>query len=702
MSPPPNDPTDPNSPNYGFGDIDADKKVKGLKKLTEATKTFSQNAVAGANKSLTQLSKTAGGVFDAFGEGLDFSITGLIKFALKIDQARAELMKATGAAEGLNAAMKASRKHTRGLAIRMEQLYGFTKVAYENIAAFSEATEESQGAMIGATAALTKLGVAEQTTAKNLNSLTKGLGMTGVEASKVTMDLAKVAKSLGSFMTPGKIAEEFSKALPKLAVYGKGATNEFYKLAGQAKATGLEIGTLLGVAGKFDTFEDAANNTAQLNALLGTQLNSVDMLTASDGERLEMMKESFDQTGKSWEGLDRFEKKQLAQAAGFQDVQKAAQFFGTEMEDLQEAQEAADPALVSQNELNDAMEKGVSTMERWAAMLEGIKFKLIKIIMPHVMKFFTWMTSAPKGKNSPLDNMVKVLLKIGGYFDKYILIPMGEIWDGMSTGSKDTVSMIMGIVLALGPIIGIATTILGIFGAILNIPVLIASALGGVIGYFWDDIQEFWQKMQPYITMLTGYIASKWEELKPIIKLVVDDALAKWEELKPKITKVIDKVMDKWDELKPKITKIMDQLKPLFGKMEDWMTDPIKAAGNLFTKVINQYLIGGINDAIREMWVSSLPNSVIAMLPSPPQLDPLELDTLHEGGPLVGPAKVRSDEYIIMPPANAPAGQVLTPQQMGNTDDKPVTVVINIDGREFVRQTVFPVLNKEFNLQGIG
>lgn len=670
-----------------------EEQLSGMKRLKAA---YEENAAA-----LSNLSGKATGFFSAFG-GLELSISSIISFALEIDNARAAMSKATGGAEGLGSAMAASREHTQGLAIRFEELSQHTTTAYQNIALFSEASVKSQGAMLGATAALTKLGVGAEVTAKNINTMTKGLGMSVEEAAKLNMDIAKVSKSLGSFMTPGKMAQEFSNAAPKLAAYGKDMKQEFFKLASQAKATGMEMSGLLGVAGKFDTFEDAASTTAQLNALMGTQLNSVDLLTASEGERIEMLKESVAASGKSWETMDRFERKALAGALGMTDLAEAGKLFGTSMEDMGEAQEAADPALVKQEELNKAMKKGVSIQEGWAAMLEGIKMKLANVIMPHVMKFFTWMTTAPKGGKSPLDNMVKVLLKIGGYFDKYILIPMGEIWDGMSTGSKDSVSMIMGIVLALGPIIGIATTILGIFGAILNIPVLIASFLGGVIGYFWDDIQDFWSKMQPYITMLTGYIASKWEELKPIIKLVVDDALAKWEELKPKITKLIDKVMDKWDELKPRITKIMDQLKPLFGKMEDWMTDPIKAAGSLFTKVINQYLIGGINDAIREMWVSSLPNSVIAMLPSPPQLDPLELDTLHEGGALVGPAKVRSDEYIIMPPANAPAGQVLTPQQMGNTDDKPVTVVINIDGREFVRQTVFPVLNKEFNLQGIG
>jgi hypothetical protein len=56
---------------------------------------------------------------------------------------------------------------------------------------------------------------------------------------------------------------------------------------------------------------------------------------------------------------------------------------------------------------------------------------------------------------------------------------------------------------------------------------------------------------------------------------------------------------------------------------------------------------------------------------------------------------------VIIPSSNSGTGQVLTPQQAASGGEKPVTVVINIDGREFVKQTVFPVLNKEFNLQGI-
>ena len=166
------------------------------KKLAEKTSKMQElkAATQGVAGSLTNASKSASSFFDAFG-GLDLSIKGIIDFALKIDTARAEMMKATGAAEGLGSAMAASREHIQGLAIRYEELSKHVTTAYQNIAIFSEESKKSQGAMLGATAALTKLGVSGEVTAKNLNSLTKGLGMTGEGASKVTMNLAKVAKS---------------------------------------------------------------------------------------------------------------------------------------------------------------------------------------------------------------------------------------------------------------------------------------------------------------------------------------------------------------------------------------------------------------------------------------------------------------------------------------------------------------------------
>ena len=677
-------------------DIDPKKlaeKASAMDKLAAATK-----GVAG---SLSNVSNAATGFFSAFG-GLDLSISTIISFGLEIDKARAEMAKATGAAEGLGSAMAASREHIQGLAIRYEELSQHTATAYQNIAIFSEASVKSQGAMLGATAALTKLGVGAEVTAKNINTMTKGLGMSVEEAAKLNMDIAKVSKSLGSFMTPGKMAQEFSNAAPTLAAYGKNMEQEFFKLASQAKATGMEMQGLLGVAGKFDTFEDAASTTAQLNALMGTQLNSVDMLTASEGERIEMLKESVAASGKSWETMDRFEKKALAGAVGMSDLAEAGKLFGTSMEDMDEAQEAADPALVKQEELNKSMQKAVSIGEVWEAKLESIKMKLANAIMPHVMRFFTWMTSAPKGQKSPLDHMVDTLLDFVGLVETYIITPFSEFWAMMSEEEQGQVARIMGIVLAIGPIIGALGMVFGILstiGGVFSAMIPVVGAVVAVIGAIFSPVGL----LVAAIVLLGATFYKNWDMIKqeilePFGKFLmqIGGQIQTW-------------LIDKWEQFTqafPKATAAILRMIDIASNALSafWGDFKIGATiiGNFMADMINNSIVVLINDSLSALW-DSLPGPIAKLLPegweTPPQIPPIP--KLHEGGPLLGPAIVKSDEYVIMPPANAPAGQVLTPQQMGNTDDKPVTVVINIDGRQFVRETVFPVLNKEFNLQGI-
>ena len=118
----------------------------------------------------------------------------------------------------------------------------------------------------------------------------------------------------------------------------------------------------------------------------------------------------------------------------------------------------------------------------------------------------------------------------------------------------------------------------------------------------------------------------------------------------------------------------------------------------------NENIIGGLNSVITSVW-DSMPDVVKNFMPEKPAIDEIELTpipTKHDGGALIGPAKIRNDEYVIIPPKGAPAGDVLTPKQASNSGQQPMEMVINIDGREFVRQTVIPTLNKQFNLQGIG
>ena len=708
----------------GIDEKEVEAKASAMNKLKAATQ-----GVAG---SLSNVSNAAAGFFEKFG-GLNLSISSIISFGLEIDKARAEMAKATGAAEGLGSAMAASREHTQGLAIRFEELSRHTTTAYQNIAIFSEASVKSQGAMLGATAALTKLGVGAEVTAKNINTMTKGLGMSGEEAAKLNMDIAKVSKSLGSFMTPGKMAQEFSNAAPKLAAYGKDMKQEFFKLASQAKATGMEMSGLLGVAGKFDTFEDAANTTAQLNALMGTQLNSVDMLTASEGERIEMLKESVAASGKSWETMDRFERKALAGAVGMSDLAEAGKLFGTSMEDMDEAQEAADPALVKQEELNDSMKRGVSIQEGWLAMLEGIKMKLVKKIMPLVMRFFTWMTSAPKGQKSPLDHMVDAMLSFIGLVEEYLIKPFDTFWQSLDEGEQGMTAKIMGIVLALGPIISIVTTIVGVvttvggvFGSIITVVGGVFSAIGTVVGIVMSlggaifGVIQFalgvvaaivgWPvTIALALAALVSFVMFYWEEISALTEEYVIGPFNKIYQivgsLPAQFPRIFAALSIAWTKFKTLLSNGWQWLKDLFSTAGDIIAAPfIFAFGevkNVVVSIIN-WLIDKLNFVFSGM-LSMVPDVVLNMLDMTQGDNLIEpMAELHQGGTLAGPAKIKNDEYVIIPPKGAAPGEVMTPQQMGNTDSNPVTVVINIDGREFVRQTVMPALNKEFNLQGIG
>jgi hypothetical protein len=123
-------------------------------------------------------------------------------------------------------------------------------------------------------------------------------------------------------------------------------------LSSIAKTTGIEINTLTSIAARFDTFEDAASSVAKLNAILGgAYFNSIQMLNASEEQRLYLLRAGLDATNRSWESLGRWEKKAFAASAGFKDMGIAAAFFTGNMSKVEELTRLQEQQADSQRRL---------------------------------------------------------------------------------------------------------------------------------------------------------------------------------------------------------------------------------------------------------------------------------------------------------------------------------------------------------------
>tara|TARA_Y100000593_G_scaffold37807_1_gene73270 strand:- start:21 stop:2234 length:2214 start_codon:yes stop_codon:yes gene_type:complete len=216
------------------------------------------------------------------------------------------------------------------------------------------------------TAGMQKFGIDATGT---FNTATLAMGMSANEAGDLALQLFAVGDALGPRMR-ATINKDFGPAMSTLAAYtNKRAIAVFQKLAAQAQATGMQIGELLGVAAQFDTYEGAAEAVGRLNSMLGGDyLNSIQMLRATEAERIDLMRQSISMSGRNFSDLDRFQKKAVAASVGITDLAKAFQVFGTEQEKL--------------DALSDKAEKAGMTLEQFQARMKAVntvmqRFKVI-------------------------------------------------------------------------------------------------------------------------------------------------------------------------------------------------------------------------------------------------------------------------------------------------------------------------------------
>lgn len=326
-----------------------------LKQLNEQFKQFSKNTGEGfaraqtlkneifglsgtANKLTSLLPKTADG-FAGFAQGMKLSdiaggllkktvgafVNQTIELAKAQDAAISSFRRATGATAEYNVEITQIERRNFAAGVSAAEAGKAFETLFSEFSAFTQMAPETRAALADTTALLSELGVSAGTTAAILDQATRATGMSAEQSRDLLLDLAGTAQALGVPMS--KLAQDFESSFGELAKYGTQAIEVFKGLEVQAKNSGLAVSQLINIAGKFDTFDSAGQAVGRLNAILGgPYLNSIDMLNATEEERIEILRRSTDAAGVQFEALNRFEQQAIAAAMGTS-VEEAQRLF---------------------------------------------------------------------------------------------------------------------------------------------------------------------------------------------------------------------------------------------------------------------------------------------------------------------------------------------------------------------------------------
>jgi len=248
----------------------------------------------------------------------------------------------------------------RHMIIGMESVRDATIDLSKNMKDFNDLNKEQQTELVNFTSMMDKLGVATGESGELFDDFTKSLGLGVTRSKQIYKELLGTAKAIK--MPFDEMIKGMKAAMPVLAAYGSRAPQIFKRVAAAARATGVETQRLLSIFSQFDTFEDAADKVGKLNAILGgSYLNSVEMMAADEEERIRLMLQGIEASGKSWESMGKFERKAIAAAAGIQDMNEANKLFGKGLVGYDQMLAKSEANAAGQKELEDAS-RSLTTM----------------------------------------------------------------------------------------------------------------------------------------------------------------------------------------------------------------------------------------------------------------------------------------------------------------------------------------------------
>ena len=309
----------------------------------------------------------------------------LTKLAFEADESIAQFKAQTGAGDEFNETIRDVAMANMEAGVSFTDTANAARALKNQFTDLTYLSQDLRNEVTQTAVRLEKLGMSTSTTAEITQIATQSLGMGVRESNQLLRDLAGTARSLE--VDIDQLGGQFVANKDFIVRFGEDGQEVFEEMAVAAKALGTELGTLVGVVDKFKTFDEAGRVVGRFNAILGGPfLNSIDMLNAAYDDPIEgikMLRDGFDQAGKSVEDLSGAELEAFASALGLS-TSETTELLGKSNEELEiqrmnqeEVAEAARTAQSAMTQLSNAFNKMLANGK---PLIDNLFIPIIKII----------------------------------------------------------------------------------------------------------------------------------------------------------------------------------------------------------------------------------------------------------------------------------------------------------------------------------
>ena len=437
---------------------------KALADIRQAGRTVLENMVGAQNLAATSLSGFSSSLF---------------KLVNDLDDATTGLGKTTGYVKSFNQDIIDSAKATGDLSVSVSEAASAIGGLSTNMTLFNTLGAQQRHNIETTTLALERLGVSSQATGQAMDTLTRGMGLSVDGALAATRGFDQLAQSVGLPVT--EVIDGFNQISGDLARFGKDGKKVFGELTKQARSMGISIQAAFDLAEQFDTFESAAQLAGKLNAQIGMQLNSVELMNASHEDRIKILQREFKMRGENFKDMSKRQKQAIAEVMGV-DVDMASRIFGdpTKLRKYQREQkkleERAKAVTTIQQDLNNVLQEmmlilsplitGLRVITKYIASSTYPKFLLLGLALIKVagaMPLLTKGIGALLGKSKLLtalgDKMGSVFSKAGSGADA-LAKGTDKVGDSAKSSFPQLAGMAM-VIAAIGASIYLAATGVG-------------------------------------------------------------------------------------------------------------------------------------------------------------------------------------------------------------------------------------------------